>query len=142
MFKLGLCIFRRILGKLRWSAGSFTLGDFRSTAPRRASVADVSPVSRVSSCDRVVCDAYSTIRPVGLPAIAHPPRRVLARRAGCVSRVPSGARVRISFVGPAILHPPLAARLSAPKDMSVAIGARSWTRDRVVRYDPVRRRAM
>jgi len=56
-------IFCRILRILRWSEGSFTLGDFRLAGPRRAAPRRVSlsrralavDVSRVSSCDRVRC---------------------------------------------------------------------------------------
>lgn len=61
-----------------------------------------------------------------------------SRRASrwCQSR--SVRRTRIYLVRRlAILHPPPTATLSAPKDMSVVIGARSWARDHdFVRHGP------
>jgi len=64
---------------------------------------------------------------------------------GGVNRVPFGVRVRFLFVDPRSYNSDhssfSAARLSASKDMSVAIGACSWTRGCVVQHG-AKRRAM
>lgn len=134
---------RGILGNLRWSAGSFTLGDFRRGAARRA-------VPRRARRGRVgvsvafhpatALRAMRAARTVPDP-IAHPPRRrVLAHRVSrwwCQSR--SVRRARTPFVcRPAIVHPP-SNSFRRQRDMPGVDSARSWTRDRVARHGPGRR---
>lgn len=116
--------------------------------PRRAPAVDLMSVAfhpATASC--AMCTARTVPDPTRRLACDRSPSSAsfgASRRVSrwCQSR--SVRRTRIPLVcRSAILHPPPTAILSAPKDMSVVIGARSWARDHdFVRHVPARRRAM
>lgn len=157
MFGIGIICFAEFsgtsVGSPRDRSPSVIFGAARRAIPRHnRATPRVGRFVSVAFHPATVSRAMRTarpIRPVGLSAIAQPSSASFWRAAsvGGVSRDSCSVRrirARFLFRRPARSFTLLCGpRLSAPKDMSVAIGARLWTCDRVVRHErPVRRRAM